>query len=172
MILAFDLSLTSTGYYFLDEKRSVNPENYSGTIKTNLKGISRLAYLEEQVRLLINIYKLDLVVIEGYSYGSKGRAVFDTGEFGGAVKLLLFKKKIPYLIIPPTSLKKFITGKGNSGKELMLLKTYKKYGSEFSDNNICDAFGLAMMGKAYMYGTKVNYEKEALSKVELIKGEE
>lgn len=165
MIYAFDLSLTSTGYYILDTKKPFADE---GLIKTNLKGVPRLAYIEKEIDFLIDKYRKGLVVLEGYSYGSRGRATFSTGELGGIIRLLLFKKKIDHLIIPPTCLKKFITGKGNSGKELMLLKTYKKYGKEFLNNNICDAFGLAMMGLAWQNGTVIKYEKEALLKVEFV----
>ena len=48
-----------------------------------------------------------------------------------------------YDIIPPNTLKKFITGKGNAKKELMLLKVYKRWGVEFNDNNMADAYSLA-----------------------------
>jgi Holliday junction resolvasome RuvABC endonuclease subunit len=42
-------------------------------------------------------------------------------------------------------IKKFITGTGTAKKELMLLKVYKKFGEEFQDNNICDAFCLGKL---------------------------
>ncbi len=61
------------------------------------------------------------------------------------IRLIFLKKKINYKIIAPGTLKKYVAGTGVAKKELMLLKTYKKWGVEFSDNNLCDAYGLARM---------------------------
>jgi crossover junction endodeoxyribonuclease RuvC len=56
----------------------------------------------------------DLVVIEGYSFGSQGRAVFDIAEPGAGVRFLLYRLGIPFADVPPATLKKFATGKGRS----------------------------------------------------------
>lgn len=168
MILAFDLSLISTGYYILSENKPIKGgflTSKGGVIKSSLKEDARLYFIEQRIDLLLKTHKPDLVVIEGYSFGSRGRATFSSGELGGVIRLLLFRKKIPYLVVAPTSLKKFISGKGNSSKDMMLLKTYKKYGIEFDNNNICDAFGLAMIGKAWQQGTNIQYEKDVLKAI-------
>ena len=60
-------------------------------------------------------------------------------------RLTFYKKNVNFKVIAPGTLKKFVTGKGNSKKDLMLLKTYKKWGVEFEDDNLCDAYGLARM---------------------------
>jgi crossover junction endodeoxyribonuclease RuvC len=52
-----------------------------------------------------------------------------------------------YLMVAPTALKKFITGKGNAKKELMLMKIFKRYGLEFENNNLADAYALARYGE-------------------------
>jgi hypothetical protein len=103
----------------------------------------------------------DLVVLEDYSMGSKG-TVFNIGENTGILKYHLWKSKIPLEKVPPTVLKKFWTGKGNSDK----VKMYEKFkeeqaldlcqpfswrsiniGSPIGD--IVDAFAL------YRYGLKI-----------------
>jgi len=48
----------------------------------------------------------------------------------------------------PTELKKFITGKGNAKKQIIIQQVYKKYGIEFEDDNLADAFVLAKMAEA------------------------
>ena len=50
----------------------------------------------------------------------------------------------PYLI-PPMTLKKYATGKGNSKKQEMLLQMYKRWGVEFNDDNAADAYALARL---------------------------
>ena len=61
------------------------------------------------------------------------------------LRIFFRKNNIAYNIIAPGTLKKFVTGKGTAKKELMLLKTYKKWKVEFEDNNLCDAYGLARL---------------------------
>ena len=58
------------------------------------------------------------VFLEGYSYGSTGR-VFHIAENTGVLKYNLWDAKIPVEIIPPTTIKKFATGKGNANKQKM-----------------------------------------------------
>lgn len=99
---------------------------------------------------------VDLVVMEGYAPGSKfGREV--AGELGGIVKLAVWEvmEQAP-LIVPPPSLKKFVTGKGNAKKNEMLLGVYKQWGESFSDDNQADAYALEQFGKAYLQHFGVN----------------
>ena len=60
-------------------------------------------------------------------------------------RIFLCKKNINYKVITPGTLKKFVTGKGQCKKDLILLKVYKKWGEEFDDNNLADAYSLARM---------------------------
>lgn len=107
------------------------------------------------------------VAIEGYAFGSQMANML--GELGGVVKLTLYKiKNIEQgthpLIVPPTSLKKYVTGKGQgTSKSQILLNVYKKWGAEFSDDNAADSYGLAhvISGKA-----KLSYEKEVYEKLQ------
>lgn len=97
-----------------------------------------------------NREEIDFVVMEGYANGAKfGREL--AGELGGVVKLVVLDtiKQTP-LIVPPTSLKKFVTGKGNAKKNEMLLGVYKQWGVEFSDDNQADAYALEKFGLAYL----------------------
>lgn len=166
MILGLDLSLLKTGYCLMNGSNDVIIS--SDVIETKLRGVERLIYIREAIQeITLNWGNPDLVVLEGYSMGSKGHA-FSIGELGGLIKTFLYEEGYEILIVPPKSLKKFVTGNGNSGKDLMLLKTYKKYGKEFEDDNICDAYGLCMVGKAYLQGTDIEYEKEVLKKVEIL----
>ena len=60
----------------------------------------------------------DNILIEDYSLGSKGK-VFHIAENTEVLQYNLWRNAKKYKKIPPTSLKKWVTGKGNATKELM-----------------------------------------------------
>jgi hypothetical protein len=90
------------------------------------------------------------------------------GELGGVVKVelrnldFLNDGKYP-MIVPPTVLKKYVTGRGTGvQKAQILLQVYKKWGVEFPDDNAADSFGLAHLvaGKG-----KAEYEQDIYKKM-------
>jgi crossover junction endodeoxyribonuclease RuvC len=164
-IIGLDLSLTQTGYCILQDDEIID----KGVIKINrIKGMERLALIKKEIMLFIMRYELDVVVLEGYSMGSRFGKAFSIGELGGIIKLMLFNKEIKTILVPPTTLKKFVTGKGNAPKDMMMMKALSKYNIEFTNNNECDAYCLAKLGEAYLNGTRIKYEKEAIQKVEVL----
>jgi Holliday junction resolvasome RuvABC endonuclease subunit len=93
-----------------------------------------------------------LVAIEGYSYASHGRSTVSLAELGGIVRYGLWCEGIIYIDVPPSTLKKYATGKGNADKGAMLVAAVKRLGYEGTDNNEADArwlhaVGMALMGK-------------------------
>ena len=50
--------------------------------------------------------------------------------------------------VPPTTLKKFISGKGNAGKAEIVSTLSSKFGMAFKTDNAADAYGLAQLGLA------------------------
>lgn len=68
------------------------------------------------------------VYLEGYSMGSKGR-VFDIAESAGMLKHFMWTSGIKYQLVPPTVVKKFATGKGNSDKNQMYDAFLKETGA-------------------------------------------
>ena len=105
----------------------------------------RIIELEKEFEFIPNILSLQSVFVEGPSFSSSGAFALQMGALHYYLRIFLFKKNVNYKIVAPTTLKKFVTGKGSAKKELMLLNVYKKWGMEFSDNNSADAYGLARM---------------------------
>lgn len=58
------------------------------------------------------------IFLEDYAIAAKGR-VFDIAENTGILKFWLYEHSYKFNLIPPTTLKKFATGKGNAKKEIM-----------------------------------------------------
>ena len=136
LVLGLDLSLVSTGVAHVDETLS--------TIKTKkLRGVERLSFIE--LKLIPCIGKADLVAIEGYSYGSRGRSIFDIGELGGIVRLACWKASTPFIEIPPAVVKKRATGYGNSTKD-EVMKAALNAGAKPVNSDEADAFWIRLMG--------------------------
>lgn len=88
----------------------------------------------------------DSIIIEGFSFGSKGQGSDFQYGIGWLVRTMLFTKGVSYLDVAPTQVKKFATGKGNSAKPQMILPIYKKWGYENTSDNVIDAYILARIG--------------------------
>ena len=105
----------------------------------------RIIDLEKEFKFIPNIMGLHSLCMEGPSYSSNGAFILQMGALHFYLRIFLRKKKVDYKVIAPGTLKKFVTGDGRAKKDLMLLKVYKKWGVEFNDDNLADAYGLARM---------------------------
>jgi len=143
LFVGIDPSINGTGIIVLDKDANI-VEQKLFSVKADTFEESLVKY-EDEISFIPNIMNLKGVCIEGPAYQSTGQVVLQMGALHFLLRLFLFKKNINYKIIAPGTLKKFVTGTGVAKKELMLLKTYKKWGAEFDNNNLCDAYGLARM---------------------------
>jgi crossover junction endodeoxyribonuclease RuvC len=138
-----DLSLTNTGFVvLLKDGKIFQKFLFSTGPSTQIED----RILEIAFNVLSRIDKNNYIVfLEGLSFGSRGQKMLELAGLHYYIRCQLQKDGINFTIIPPTTLKKYITGKGNCKKNLMLLKVYKKFGIEFDDDNIADAYSLARM---------------------------
>ena len=144
IFVGLDPSYNGFGIIVIDKKADVVEQKL---LKTDSKKEveERLMELEAGFKFISGILSLHCVYIEGPSYASQGAFMLQMGALHFFLRMFLFKRGIKYKVIAPGALKKFVAGTGVAKKELMLLKTYKKWGVEFDDNNLCDAYGLARM---------------------------
>jgi len=133
-IVAFDLSLTSTGVC-----KSQAPAEPFALETAPLRGMQRLYWI--QSRVLAHAEDADLVVLEGYSYGS-GYQAHQLGELGGVVRLGLWCRGIPYVDLPPAIRCKMATGKGNASKEHVLSEAVQRLGYTGHSDDESDAMWL------------------------------
>jgi len=175
-IIGIDYSLTSpaicitTDFIFENSQfyYLTNKKKYIGPMAKNIFGfehkeydtpIHRFSQISDWVFDTLNesFHTHQQVYIEGYSFGSKGQAVFQIAENCGILKYRLQELKVPYETIVPSVVKKGATGKGNADKDLMyesfckdtntnLKKVFdvEKIGNPVSD--IVDSFYIAKVG--------------------------
>ena len=163
-----DLSFENCKFYYVSSKKK-----YIGKFGKNIIGseykewtdpIVRFNNLAEWALVSIRSYgDMNLfdgnqtVHIEGYSYGSKGQAVFQIAENCGILKSYLLSKKLKYETVVPSIVKKFATDKGNANKELMyehfckdtktdLMKTFDMQTLSNPITDIVDAYYIAKCG--------------------------
>jgi len=162
--IGIDQSYTGFGITAIDKKGNYYTEVY----KAEGSGIEKLCNIRNYVEAFLSEYSVARVAMEGYAFGREFGVAL-SGELGGMLKLLLFdlypgndEARFP-LIVQPTSLKKYVAGKGTGvNKNQMLLAVYKKWDVEFNDDNAADSYGLA---RIIRNKHDFEYEKEVYDKL-------
>lgn len=144
-VMGVDTS-TKTGYVILDDKGDVAKVGVI-SYPPHTNRFARFAGYTRDVYDLVDAYGVDLVIIEGYAFAGKFNNSLQY-ELGACIRMKLYQEEVPFVEVPPTSLKKFVTGKGNAKKNLMLLSVYKRWDFDTEDDNEADAYGLAQFGRA------------------------
>jgi crossover junction endodeoxyribonuclease RuvC len=155
--VGLDLSLTKTGYAIVDEDGIVLS---SGVIKSKPSGDSPLDETRRIVRIAEEaVQKIDefcpgegptLVAIEGLAFMAKGTSLVQLAGLNYLIRTLLAQFNWPFLIVMPTTLKKFITGSGKGDKDMIMMSLFKNYGFEAIDNNEADSYGLSACALALL----------------------
>ena len=168
-VIGLDLSLTSTGIATAEGTHLLRPGK--------VRGVERLGFIERAIRrMLVASYMTSsgatIVAIEGYSFGSQGRAVFNIGELGGVIRLMLYRDGIPFVEVSPATLKVYATGKGNASKDIVLVAGVKWLGLECGNDEMDAAWLRALvldkLGEPIV--TLPESHRRALEKVELPEG--
>lgn len=118
-------------FYLTNKKKHIGNmmKNILGIEHTEYKNpIERFENLSSWALSIINKLTDPKIFIEGYSFGSKGQAVFQIAENGGILKYRL--KQYDYKILVPSVIKKFATGKGNADKQ----KMYEQFTKDTNTN--------------------------------------
>lgn len=140
-VLGPDLSLTATGWCF------GTPVVEWGVHETRkLRGMERLATIQNAIQEQAR--SADLIVMEDFSFGSKGQALFEVAGLGYLIRYWLWRNGKRFVLVAPAQLKKFCTGKGNVDKQIMIREVYRRWGHLIDDDNAADATALAYVGMA------------------------
>ena len=161
-VVGLDLSITATGVALADGSvLTVGPPAKLAD--------RRLLSLRDHVAIAFDRTDrpVELVVIEGPVVRSSAAVVI--GMVHGVMRADLLDRGIPYAIVPPATLKKYATGKGNADKTAMALALYKRTGLELADDNQVDAWWLRAAGLHHLGCPIVDVpqaQADALAKVE------
>jgi Holliday junction resolvasome RuvABC endonuclease subunit len=136
IVAGVDLSLTATGVALLRSRWEC--------VKVKTRGSQRLREIRDQLLIILNDAGIDFVALEGYSFGSKARGEW-LGELGGVVRVELDEHDIAWTAIPPASVKKYATGRGNATKADMRVELLKRANLDIRDDNVVDAWWLRAM---------------------------
>lgn len=148
--IGIDASLTGTGIAVLAATGKLIDH---WTLSTSVKdgGLEvRLEEIHEHIKWLVGD-KPRLVAMEGFAFGSANVA-HTLGAVAGVVRLAMQQAKCPFILVPPTTLKKFATGQGTKmPKDQMAVHIAKRWGVMMKDNNQWDAYALAQMARCYFH---------------------
>lgn len=151
-VIGLDLSLTATGFALIEDATVT-----VRTITSKPRGDSladRQARLHNLVAdLLINHMPtgpVDLVVIEQPAFSRTTGHHHDRSGLWWLVVDAIWgwsESPLPVAEVSPTTLKKYATGRGNAGKDEVLLAVARRFPDvDLRDNNQADALWLAAMG--------------------------
>lgn len=146
-----DLSLTHTGVVALDDGKLVSKKSIltKPAGKRPVDEINRLQGIVDQICFVVDGFEPHVVAIEGLSFMSrKTTALAQLSGLNYMLRRELMRRGIGFVIVAPSSLKKFITDKGNAQKEEMMDAVYKRWGVTMLDDNENDAYCLAQVAFA------------------------
>lgn len=146
--MGIDPSLTATGIIILDDGKVIHQEVLKNRPK--LSTIARVQDIYTQITNIVYKFTPQIIVIEGLSFASRGQGTDATFYLGWRIREELTLHLMPWIEVTPTQVKKFATGKGNSGKDIIIKEVYKRWGYDTDDNNLADAYVMAQIGRAYL----------------------
>ena len=116
----------------------------------DLRGPERLQYLRDALWNYLAPYKgrITKCAMEAQSLGSIGD-LDQLGQINGVVQVLLSDLGTTPLLVAPALLKKFVTGQGQATKQAMMTATYRVWDVKITQDDLCDAHGLARIAQEY-----------------------
>jgi crossover junction endodeoxyribonuclease RuvC len=135
---------TKTGFVALDAEGNVLEARE--IVSSRKEDPARMFDLVRQVVGAVSIS--DVLVIEGFSFGSQGTAVSIQYGIGWSIRLQLYNRHKEYIEAAPSALKKFASGKGTTKKDELGIDIFKRWGFEHKSDNVRDAYVLAQIARA------------------------
>jgi len=160
-VCGIDLSLTATGI--------ARTDGHTERVTCgDLRGTDRLAWICSAITGHTT-QGVDLVVVEGPSYGSmSGAGHHEAAGLWWLVAYTLDGRDVPYAVVPPSTLKKYATGRGNATKPDMRMALFQRTGLDLRDDNQVDGWWLRAAGLDALGHPVVDVPKaqrDALAKV-------
>lgn len=142
--VGLDLSLTSTGVAIIHDDvvtvQRITSKGHKGA--TSLQQVDRLCDIVERIAGAVPDTDHTQIAVEGPSYGSTGSAAHILGGLWWLVRA--YFRDSDLTVVPPGTVKKYATGKGNAGKDEVLAAVVRRYSHvDVRGNDEADALVLA-----------------------------
>jgi Holliday junction resolvasome RuvABC endonuclease subunit len=172
-ILGVDFSINHAGFVLIDEKMEISRTDFvtdrrklaqrkNGIVLSALRikdmhqrSVARLAFWDHYIRLLLKATKPTHMVIEDYAYRAIQFA-HQIGEVGGLFRLQAWNSGVRLRFVEPNTVKMFVAHNGsasNINMETMQRWPQTRFFEEYREGqdirtteDLCDAFGLAVLG--------------------------
>ena len=158
-VMGIDPSLTKTGIAHSDGRITATKNKASD-------GDMRLADIYSQV--FNAAIHADVAVIEDLPKHAMAAGI--TGMVQGVTRLALINSATDYVSIPPATLKKFASGKGNCDKAFMRQAWLELTGEDNPDNDQVDAAFLRQIGLHLVGLPTLDFPEDRLAAVSRYKG--
>ena len=141
-------------YYLIDKKTKIIEEgNIHGEYYSkDSENVKRFDHISNWAITILKNQKVNQVYLEGYSMGSRGR-VFHIAENTGVLKQKIYKAGITFEVVPPSTWKKEVVGKGNADKQYVyesmnvdLKDIFKSKSITSPINDIADSYFICKYG--------------------------
>jgi len=168
-LLGLDLSPNHTGWCFCE---SAAPGDLTYGVhdleKSALGDIEKMDFVLEWLKPMLQPGLL--VIIENFAFHAQGKSVLQLAGLQYLVRHQLLQSGIPFQLITPNQAKKFLTGKHNCDKNLILKEVYKRYQIDVDDDNIADAINLTKIGQVFLGLVEPDNQAQREVVEELIQG--
>jgi Holliday junction resolvasome RuvABC endonuclease subunit len=116
----------------------------------NLDGVAKYRAITTRIIEVIDQHKPNRIVLEGYSLNMKhATSVIPLVELGGMIRFMFVLDGHRWLDPRAGELKKFVTGKGGTPKDQMMMYVLHRWGHVSKSNDTADGYGLSCMGLAH-----------------------
>jgi Holliday junction resolvasome RuvABC endonuclease subunit len=152
-LVAIGIDQSLTGFALSAVSIAEPKKHITWVYKSPYFGIERLVdirqWLIDTLDYVSENHGITDIAMEGSVLASHSALVL--GELAAVVKMAIYDyfgedENCRYpLKVPPMTLKKYASGKGNAKKQEMLMQIYKRWGIEFNDDNAADAYALGRL---------------------------
>ena len=166
-----DPSLTGTGVCVLMDGEEPLIQTITTLPKTHPIIFDRLKYIVRKISdILFKDYDFgpdDVICIERPFVSPKNmNSQQSLLVLSHLIRQDLYERQMPWKNVSPMTLKKFVCGKGNAEKSMMLMRVYQHWDISANDDNQADAVGLAHMAKV-MDALRGNGDRDRWPKYQL-----
>lgn len=164
LVLGADPSLSATGLAWADNATSTCGGNGDQRLRVIYRTVLALASGNDP---LGPPQRFDLAVVEDLP--THGQGAGKTGMAQGVLRLALMAAQVPYVLVPPATLKVYATGRGNATKPDMRVALLQRHGVDLRDEDQVDAWWLRAMGLDHLGAPVVTLpqtHRRALDKVD------